>query len=191
MRTKQEIKPYARKITLRNGEVIVVRHLQPEDRIALENFFLHIPDDERFFLRDDVTSPDVVRDWTENMDHSRAIPLVATQGDQIVGEGAVVARKGRARSHVAEIRFAVVPIWRNCGVGTELIRSLCEVASHAGFSAVLLELAESGQNDAIEAAKEMGFIQIGRLEGGACDRDGHLHDLVTWAMELGGYWAQF
>jgi L-amino acid N-acyltransferase YncA len=191
MKTLSDIRTYARKVTLRNGDAISIRHLQPDDRAALEDFFLHIPEDDRFFLRDDVASPGVVRGWIENMDHSRAIPLVATKGEQIVGEGAVISRKGPARSHVAEIRLVVAPTWRQQGVGTELIRSLCEAASHAGFSAVLFEVAEYGQREAIEAAEEMGFIQIGRLEGGACDRDGHLHDLVTLAMPLVGYWAQF
>jgi L-amino acid N-acyltransferase YncA len=181
---------YARKITLRDGGVIRVRHLEQSDCEALAEFFLDIPQHERFYLRDDVTNPDVCQEWTQNMDHSRAIPIVAVADDEIIAEGAVVARKGKARSHVAEIRFAVVPTWRNRGVGSELIRSLCEVASHAGFSAVLLELVAFGQDDAIAAAEEMGFIQIGRLEGGACDPQGHLHDLVTFSMPLADFWKE-
>jgi L-amino acid N-acyltransferase YncA len=182
--------PHSRTVTLRDGDLIKIRHLESSDYDALLDFFMHIPDEERYFLRDDVTSPQLVRDWTENIDHSRAIPIIATADGRIIAEGAVVRRKGAARSHVAEIRLAVVPIWRNRGVGTEMIRSLCEVASHAGFDAVLYELVEYGQADAIKAAEEMGFVHVGRLEGGASDREGNLHDMVTLAMPLSEYWAQ-
>ncbi|MEO8456490.1 MAG: GNAT family N-acetyltransferase [Chloroflexota bacterium] len=171
--------------------MIKIRHLEQTDCDKLQDFFLHIPEEDRFFLRDDVTNPKVICQWTENIDHSRALPLVAIEGERIIGEGAVVRRQGKARSHVAEIRLAVVPIWRNRGVGTEIIRSLCEVASQAGFDAVLFELIEFGQSEAILAAEEMGFVRVGRLDGGARDRDGHLHDLITLAIPLGQYWAQY
>ncbi len=72
-----------------------------------------------------------------------------------------------------------------------MIRSLCEIASNAGFDAVLFELVEQGEGEAVKAAEEMGFVRVGRLEGGARDPDGHLHDLVTLAMPLGKYWSQF
>lgn len=187
----QAMKTYSRNVKLRDGDSITVRALCSGDEDALLAFFLHIPEDERFFLRDDVTSPDVIRQWTKNLDHDRAIPLVATEGRSIIGEGAIVRRQGPARNHVAEIRLSVAPSWRNQGVGTEMIRSLCEVADEAGFDAVLFELVEDSQAEAIKTAEEMGFVSVGRLEGGARDRDGHLHDLVTLAMPLGKYWSQF
>jgi len=187
----RNMETYRRKVTLRDGDSITIRALTTQDEDALYDFFLHIPEDDRHFLRDDVTSPDVVREWTKNLDHDRAIPLVATDSHRIIGEGAVVRRKGAARDHVAEIRLAVAPTWRNRGVGTELIRSLCDVAGKAGWNAVLLELVEDGEGGAVQAAEEMGFVRVGRLEGGACDRDGHLHDLVTLAIPLGRQCSQF
>jgi predicted N-acetyltransferase YhbS len=187
----RSMESYRRKVTLRDGDSITIRALTTQDEEALCDFFLHIPEGDRYFLRDDVTDPEIVKRWTKNLDHGRAIPLVAADDHRIVAEGAVVRRLGRARDHVAEIRLAVAPTWRNRGVGTELIRSLCQVANDAGFSAVLFELVEDGEGDAVGAAEEMGFVRVGRLEGGAQDRDGHLHDLVTLAMPLGAYWAQF
>jgi L-amino acid N-acyltransferase YncA len=92
---------------------------------------------------------------------------------------------------VAEIRLTVALSWRHQGVGMELIRSLCEIASNAGFSAVLFELVEDGEAEAVKAAEEMGFVRVGRLEGGARDREGNLHDLVTLALPLGKYGSPF
>ncbi|MEO8456484.1 MAG: GNAT family N-acetyltransferase [Chloroflexota bacterium] len=171
-------------VTLRDGGAITVRALAAGDEEALLDFFLNIPEEDKFFLRDDVTSIDVVKAWTRKPDHSRAIPLVATDAHSIIGEGVVIRRQGAARQHVAEIRLSVAPTWRKRGVGTVLIRSLCDVASNAGFSAVLFELVEDGQSGAVQAAEEMGFVTVGRLEGGARDPGGNLHDLITLAMPL-------
>jgi L-amino acid N-acyltransferase YncA len=181
----QKTNAYTRRVVLRDGDSITIRALGSGDEDALIDFFLHIPEEDRYFLRDDVTSEEVVKKWTRDLDRGRAIPLVATDANRIIGEGAVVRRQGRARNHVAEIRVAVVPTYRNRGVGTELIRSLCEVASDAGFDAVLFELVEDGEAGAVQAAEELGFVRVGRLEGGARDQDGQLHDLVTLAMPLG------
>ncbi len=178
---------YRRQVTLRDGDTITIRALAAGDESKLEDFFLHIPENERYFLRDDVTSPEVIRRWTKNLDSGRAIPLVATNDSQIIGEGAVVRRQGPARNHVTEIRLTVAPTWRHQGVGTEMIRSLCELASRAGFAAVLFELVEDCEGDAVQAVEEMGFVRVGRLEGGARDAEGKLYDLVTLAMPLGRY----
>jgi GNAT superfamily N-acetyltransferase len=186
-----KLRTYPRNVTLRDGGSITIKPLEREDESALLEFFLQIPEGDRFFLKDDVTSPGIIRDWTQNLDYDRAVPLVATNDGRIISEGAVVKRRGGARGHVGEIRLTVGPSWRNRGVGTEMIRALCEVASDADLDAVLFELVEDGEGPAFEAATAMGFIPIGRLEGGARDRDGHLHDLVTLAMPLGKYWSLF
>jgi GNAT superfamily N-acetyltransferase len=191
MTTNPKVRTYSRNLTLREGDKITIRSLEPGDEEDLCDFFLHIPEDDRYFLRDDVCSEDVVHDWITKLDHGRAIPLVATHDQRIIGEGAVVRRRGEARNHVAEIRLAVAPSWRHQGVGTELIRSLCDVASKVGFDAVLFEVVEEGEGEAVLAAEEMGFVRVGRLEGGARDRDGHLHDLVTLAIPLAKHRSQF
>jgi len=72
----RNMETYRRKVTLRDGDSITIRALTTQDEDALYDFFLHIPEDDRHFLRDDVTSPDVVREWTKNTD-----PLSAVDSD--------------------------------------------------------------------------------------------------------------
>jgi GNAT superfamily N-acetyltransferase len=187
----QQLRSYPRAAALRGGETITIRSLELADEEALLAFFREIPEDDRFFLKDDVTSPEVIRGWTKNLDYDRVLPMVAIDGGGIIGEGALVKRRGSARNHVGEIRLTVASSWRNRGVGTELIRALCDVAADADLDAVLFEIVEDCEAPAIEAATVMGFVRIGRLEGGVRDREGHLHDVVTLAMPLGRYWSQF
>jgi predicted N-acetyltransferase YhbS len=191
MSALQKLRSYPRAVALRGGEMITIRPLEPADEDALLAFFCEIPESDRFFLKDDVTSPEVIQEWTKNLDYDRVLPLVAIDGGGIIGEGALVKRRGSARNHVGEIRLTVASAWRNRGVGTELIRALCDVAADADLDAVLFEIVEDCEAPALEAAAAMGFVRIGRLEGGVRDGEGHLHDVVTLAMPLGRYWSQF
>jgi GNAT superfamily N-acetyltransferase len=167
--------------------------LKPGDADSLLEFFLGIPDEDRYYLKDDVTSRDLIQQWTQHMDFYRALPLVALDSDQIIAEGVLVRRRGNARSHIAEIRVTVTPEWRNRGLGSALIRELCDIAWDAELDAVLLEVVEGCESAAIEATNAMGFVQVGRIEGGARDQAGHLHDIVLLAMPLGKYyeWSKY
>lgn len=184
------IAAYPKETCLRDGSKVVVRPLQQGDQEALLNFFLGVPEEERFFLKDDVTSPAVIAAWVEHLDYSRALPLVALVDGRIGAEAVLVRRRGSARSHIGEIRIVVAPEFRNRGLGTQLIRELCEIADDAGLDKVLLEVVADREAEALKAAEWLGFIRVGTIDGGARDQDGHLHDIVMLAMPL-GKWYQW
>lgn len=188
-----EIAAYPKNVPLRGGAAVTVRALEAGDEKALLDFFLGIPEEDRFFLKDDVTSPALIREWTQNLDYDRSLPLVALDDAKIVAEGVLVRRRGSARSHIAEVRITVTPEWRNRGLGSALMRELCDIAYDAELDAVLLEVVEGAESDAIEATEAMGFVRVGRIEGGARDQQGHLHDIVMLAMPLGKYyeWSKY
>lgn len=184
---------YPKQLTLRDGSTMTVRALQADDESRLLDFFLGISDEERYFLKDDVTSPAVIRNWTERLDYDRALPIVALDGGQIVAEAVLVRKRGNARSHIGEVRVTVAPAWRDRGLGTALIRELCDIADDAELDKVLFEVVADCEAPALEAAEAMGFVRIGTIEGGARDQRGHLHDVVILAMPLGKYyqWSKY
>jgi L-amino acid N-acyltransferase YncA len=187
------IAAYPKEISLRDGSALTVRPLEPGEADGLLDFFLGVPEDERFFLKDDVTSPELIREWTQHLDFDRALPLVALYNGQIIAEGVLIRRRGKARSHVGEVRITVTPSWRGKGIGTAIIRELCDIANDAELDRVLLEVVEDCEANAREAAEAMGFVHAGTIAGGARDIDGHLHDIVLLAMPLGKYyeWSKY
>ncbi len=66
------IPAYPKELTLRDGSTVTVRALQSADDGRLLDFFLGNSDEERYFLKNDVTAPAVVRNWTEHLDFDRA-----------------------------------------------------------------------------------------------------------------------
>jgi putative acetyltransferase len=187
------IAAYPKEISLRDGAVVTVRTLESGDANRLLDFFLTIPEEDRFFLKDDVTSPALVQGWTQHLNFNRALPLIALDNGRIIAEAVLVRRRGNARSHIAEIRITVTPAWRNRGLGSALMRELCDIAADAELDAALLEVVEGCESAAIEATEAMGFVRVGRIEGGARDQQGHLHDIVLLAMPLGKYyeWSKY
>ena len=93
-------------------------------------------------------------------------------------------RRGDARSHLADVRVVVAEDFRNRGLGTALIGDLCDLARDAGLAGVLFEAVEEVQREALAAADALGFVRLGRIYGGAIDREGRLHDIVLLAMPL-------
>jgi L-amino acid N-acyltransferase YncA len=193
MAATYKLAAYPKEISFRDGFATTVRPLEPGDADGLLDFFLSIPEEDRFFLKDDVTSPALIREWTQHLNFDRALPLVALDTGRIVSEGVLVRRRGSARSHMAEIRITVMPEWRNRGLGSAMMRELCDIAAGTELDAVLLEVVEEGESAAVEAAGAIGFVRLGRIEGGAHDQQGHLHDIVLLAMPLHKYreWSKY
>ncbi len=184
------IAAYPKETCLRDGSRVTLRPLERADEDGVLEFFLAIPAEERFFLKDDVTSPAVISNWISNMDYSRALPIVALVDGRIVADAVLTRRRGNARSHIGEVRVVVSPDYRNRGLGTMLIRELCEIADDAGLDKILMEVVADREGEALKAVEWLGFIRIGTLDGGARDQDGHPHDIVILTMPL-GKWYQW
>ena len=187
------IAAYPKQVALRDGLRIVVRTVQEGDEQALLDFFLGIPEGERFFLKEDVTSPEVVRRWVTEQDYRRALALLALDGSRVVADAVLIRRRGNSRSHVGEIRVVVAPEYRDRGLGSALIRELCDIADDAGLEKVLFEVVADREQEAVRAAEWLGFLRLATIENGAVDPLGHHHDVVLMAMPLGRWyqWTKF
>jgi GNAT superfamily N-acetyltransferase len=162
--------------------------MTPADADALLAFFLCIPDEERFFLKDDVTSPAVIRHWAEHLDYDRALPLLAIVDGEIVADALLVRRRGGFRAHIGEIRVVVDPAYRDRGLGLALTRELVEIAFDADLERVVFELVKDVQSDAIEAATAIGAFPSGVVCDLARDQHGRPRDVAFFSLPLGKWW---
>ena len=189
-----EMSLYPKQTTLRDGTTLTLRPMTSEDEQALLQFFLTIPEAERWFLKEDVSSPRVIHEWASKIDYRQALPLLATTEDgRVVADAALIRRRGGSRAHVAEIRVVVAPEFRQRGLGVLLMRELCDIANDAGLDKIVAEMVAGSEDDAIKAAEWMGFYKLATLEGMAKDLDGHDCDVIVLVMPLGRYyeWSKF
>jgi GNAT superfamily N-acetyltransferase len=155
---------------------------------GLLDYFLRLPEQDRFYLKEDVTARSVIEGWAQKLDYDRALPLLALEGAKIVADAMLLRRRGDARSHVGEIRTTVDPEYRGRGLGTGIMRELIEIAYDADLEFVLFEFVGEAEDQAMQAVSALGAFETGRIEGAALDLAGRHHDLVFFKLPLGKYW---
>lgn len=184
-----QIKRYPRTAELRDGTTVELRPMARDDADALHAFFQRIPEGERFYLKDDVTDPQVLRSWTEHLDYDRALPLLAVAGGRVVANVVLLRRRGGSRRHAAEIRAVIDPEYRGKGLGVLMMRDLVDIAWDAELEEVIFEVVADAQDEALQASSFLGAVHAGRVEALARDSQGRPHDVVFMRLPLGKYWA--
>jgi GNAT superfamily N-acetyltransferase len=179
---------YPRELRLHDGETVEIRPMSASDTDGLLSFFLRTPEDERFLLKEDVTSRAVIDGWAEHLDYDRALPLLALDNGRIIADAVLLRHRGNARSHVGEIRIVVDPAFRSQGLGVALARELADIAFDADLEFILFEMVDDVEEPAIQAVRFLGALDAGRIEGAARDLQGHLHDVVFLKLPLGKWW---
>jgi GNAT superfamily N-acetyltransferase len=180
----------ARQVTLRDGSPVTLRGLQPADAGALVAFFAALPAEDRYWMKDDVTDPDIVRRWAEESGTGRSVAVVAEAAGQIVADAVLVHHRGTFRAHQAEIRVSILPAYRGKGLGTILVRDLAELAWELDLEFVEFELVAGPQDAAIEAVRSLGAFEAGTLSDFVRDAAGRPHDVVFLRIALGS-WFRF
>lgn len=179
---------YPKQVTLRDGSVVTLRPMEKEDAEGLLALFQDVPPEDRWFLKEDVTSEKVIREWVEHLDYNRALPLLAIANGRIVADGVLVRHRGVARQHLAEVRIVVHPAWRNRGLGSTILKELCDIAAEAEVEKVMSELVEDVEKDAIDAMERLGFIRSAVIPDLLRDMHGRPHNVVVLTLPLGKYW---
>ena len=170
--------------TLYDGEQVIIRPLQPGDKDALLSFFLRVPEEDRFYLNSDVASPEVITEFTERIDLTQAIPLVAETEDRILADATLHRSRRAARRHVGEIRVVVEPEYRRRGLGVRLIHELIQIGRDLDLHSLVFELVSGHQQDAINAALGAGFEEVAVLRGRVLDIQGNPQDLIILERTL-------
>jgi GNAT superfamily N-acetyltransferase len=177
---------YPRPVTTEDGTPLILRPLERDDAAALHHFFLSIPAEDRFWLREDVTDPGVILRWVGDLNYDRVLPIVAFHGDAIVADATLHRRGFGARRSVAEVRMVVAPAYRRRGLGYSLLAELFEAASEAGIEKLEAEIVQGAQTAALEAAEQFGFKQAAVLQDHLKGPDGGYRDLLILVYPVEG-----
>jgi len=163
---------------------MTIRPMLPSDQEALLDFFRSIPQEDRFYLKEDVTSPQVIERWAKALDYSRVLPLLAIIDDQIVGDGTLHHRRAGARQHIGEVRIVVAPAYRNRGVGRGLLYHIIDIAGGKGLQKLMFEVIAGTEEAAKHTAQLLGFMPIAALPGHVRDYCNNTHDLIIMERPL-------
>ncbi|CAO0820093.1 hypothetical protein DFAR_1350004 [Desulfarculales bacterium] len=101
---------YPRSLILKNGEEVWLRPLESQqDEERLLDFFARVPDDDRWYLENDVSDAQIVRHHLLCYHPARMLPIVAPdEMERIVGKATLNRYPNpEARSLIGHIRVVV------------------------------------------------------------------------------------
>ncbi len=174
-------------IVLRDGTPVTIRTMEVRDGPPVLDFFRALPEEDRLFLRDDVTSPEWLERFVHQIDYETMVPLVAEHEDRVVGNAALYRIPYGWSAHVGEIRVAVARPFQRQGLGTVLARELVKVAESRGIEKMVASVVDN-QVGAKRAFEKLGFRPEAVLKGHVKDIHGTKRDLVLMANDMSHIW---
>ena len=175
---------FPKHITLDDGTAVELRPLEEGDHEALHGFFSRIPEEDLYYLKDDVTDLDVIRNWTHNIDHERVIAIEAVVDGEIVSDATIHRTRAFSRRHIGELRVVVDPRFRQRGLGSHVIRELLDIAKELNLYKVYIDLVTRREEAAIRFAERMGFERVATLPSRIMDYYGGYQDVVVMEVSL-------
>lgn len=173
--------------TLRNGSVVLIKPLEADEASAVLKFYRSLPEEDRLFLRDDVTKPEWLRRFVARIESGEVTSLVAESGGKIVGEATLYRAQHGWTKHVAEIRVAIAPGLRRTGLGYTLARELVRIATRTGVEKLVIQVVEN-QVGARKMFRKLGFRQEATLRGHVKDIHGSKRDLIIASNDISHIW---
>jgi len=179
---------YPKQAKLRDGTPIVLKPFERKDKDALLLFFQKLPEEDRLFLKDDVTDPAVVNRWAIELNYDKVFPILAWKGTEVVADATLHKNTGGWMKHVGTIRIAIARECQRQGMGSILANELFLHALKSGLEKIVAEMMET-QEGAKKVFEKLGFKQEAVLRGHVRDQTGVRHDLLILTKDLEEFWA--
>ena len=176
-------------LSLRDGRAVMVREPDMEDVAASVRFFQSLPEDDRLYMRVDVTRPDIVTHRIQQGLSGEVYRIVALDGDRIIADGALERSTESWRRHMAEIRVFIGRDYRRNGLGAALIKQLFTIAQQRDVQKVVVKMA-APQTAARAICQRLGFRVDATLPDYIKDREGKSQDLVVMSCTMDAMWRE-
>lgn len=126
-------------ITLRNGVVVSVRAIRPDDAVGLQQFHARLSPETivmRYFRVAPVLYQRDAARFT-HLDYDNRMALVATVGAGADERIIAVVRYERVTATEGELAFVVEDQWQGLGISTQLLARLLQYAQAHGFERMI------------------------------------------------------
>ena len=174
---------FPKELALKDGFNCALRPLETSDELAFHEFFLAVPMQERMFIKHRVTEPGVIREWCQQIDLGRNLPLLALHNGQVIAAATLHQQLGGWKRHIGRVSILVHPKYRGRGLAKTMVAEIIETARHIGLEKVEAEFI-GGQEAAIKMFALLGFSTLCRLPDYVKDMQAIAHDYVLMGLDL-------
>ena len=178
---------YPAKLALRDGSTVTLRPMEAKDGLGVLDFFRALPEEDRLFLRDNVTNAEWLDRFVRQIDFNAMVPLLAEHEGKVVGNATLQRSLHGWSTHVGELRVAVARAFQHKGLGSLLARELVRIAVDAGLEKMVVSVMDN-QIGAKRAFEKLGFRPEAVLKGHVKDTHGAKRDLVIMSNDVSHIW---
>lgn len=172
-----------------NGKEITFRLMTDADQLAILRLARSLPEADLAFLRTDITRPEVVDAWIENIRRGRTITVVAELNGQIIGYGSLHHDETKWTAHLGEIRLVVNKRYRSMGLGRLLAAEIFFIAHEMKLERIICQI-PADQPRVRQMFESLGFNAEAYLSEWLMSRDGTMHDLLILSQQTEHFTAR-
>lgn len=168
------------------GQELSFRPMTREDHEAVKAFVQSLPEEDLLFLSLDITRPEAISQWIDEIEAGRATTILAVVDESIVGYASLYYNQLRWMRHLGEIRIQVSPMRRGLGLGKLLIDKIFAIAQTLSLRKVIAQM-PTEQHGAVQVFDRLGFKAEALLADHVIDRENRTHDLIVMSFDITGF----
>jgi acetyltransferase len=174
---------------MKDGTEATIRRLAPNDIDKLMDFYISLPEEDRRYLKLDVTDRTAVSKRLKRVERGEDIRIVAVHGGAIVADGALELSGEGWSKHQGEIRVIVARPFQNRGLGTIMIRELYFIAVLNQITTIVARMMRP-QAGAQKIFRRLGFREETVLPDFVKDLQGGSQDLIVMTCDMKDLWKE-
>jgi RimJ/RimL family protein N-acetyltransferase len=174
---------------MKDGTEVILRPLVLQDTDRLMAFYGALPDEDRKYLKFDVTDRKAVVKRLRRVESGDDIRVVAVHGGVIVASGALELSGEAWSKHQAEIRVIVARPFQKRGLGTIVIRELYFIAVQNQIQTIVARMMRP-QVGAQKIFRRLGFREDSMMPDFVKDLQGGSQDLIVMTCDVKELWKQ-
>jgi len=183
------LRNYPTEVRLKDGSAITLKPFEKKEKDSLYEFFAALPEEDRLYLKDDVTDPMVIEKWARELNYDKVFPLLAWDGKRVVADGTIHRNMTGWMRHVGTIRVAIAKDFQRKGLGSIIARELFYFALKCGLEKIVAEMLDI-QYSAHKVFEKLGFSKEATLRHHVVDQIGVKHDLFIYSKDLVQFWEE-
>lgn len=159
------------------------RLMTDSDSAMLLKFANQLPEADLIFLRMDITQPEVVAEWVDNIGRAKTITLIVEEDGDMVAYGSIHYNQLQWTRHMGELRLMVSPKYRGLSVGRFLVNELFQLANELQLERVVVQI-PSNQPRVRRMFEDLDFTPAALLTDWLKDRNNRTHDLIIMSCNI-------
>jgi acetyltransferase len=174
---------------MKDGTEVTIRRIVANDIDRLMEFYGSLPDEDRRYLKFDVTDRKVVAKRLRRIETGDDIRIAAVHGGVVVASGALEISGEAWSKHQGEIRVLIARPFQHRGLGTIMIRELYFVAVQNKIETIVARMMRP-QVGAQKVFRRLGFRDETMLPDFVKDLQGGSQDLIVMTCNVKDLWKE-